>query len=145
MIACSNCGAEHNRPKQRYCRACHAEYMREWRKTNPLTGEALKRQTARAYAREYKARGHIEPVPCAVCGAAESQMHHPDHELPKVVVWLCRPCHLAWHAHWRATVAEAWSAWLHGQRCGMSHGKHNFGAVTMVRPEPGDVAATEAA
>jgi len=32
---CSSCGApvEHSRKRQHYCRKCHADYMRQWRKT----------------------------------------------------------------------------------------------------------------
>ena len=28
---CSNCGVRPAQPGQRYCKECHAEYMREWR------------------------------------------------------------------------------------------------------------------
>jgi hypothetical protein len=28
---CSKCGAPRRKPGQRYCRACHAAYMRDWR------------------------------------------------------------------------------------------------------------------
>jgi len=28
---CSSCGAARDKPGQAFCRACHREYMREWR------------------------------------------------------------------------------------------------------------------
>lgn len=28
---CSKCQSEPAKPNQRYCKECHAEYMREWR------------------------------------------------------------------------------------------------------------------
>jgi ribosomal protein L40E len=37
---CSRCGAA-NGSSQAYCRACHAAYMREFRKTHPLTEAQL--------------------------------------------------------------------------------------------------------
>lgn len=39
---CSMCGALHARKNQRYCAACHAVYMRKWRKVRRLELEALK-------------------------------------------------------------------------------------------------------
>jgi hypothetical protein len=70
-------------------------YMREWRKTHPLTGEARKRMRARSYAHVYLRRGLIERIdrqPCIVCGA-HAEMHHPDYGQPLWVVWLCRAHH----------------------------------------------------
>jgi len=108
---CSRCSKENDRPEQRYCAACHATYMREWRKTHRLSGEARKRDNARSHANYYKQCGVLTPEPCRICGASETEMHHPDHELPLVVVWLCRKCHLSWHAFWRSVVLEAWAFW----------------------------------
>lgn len=111
MAACSKCGEKHQRVGQRYCRACQTAYNRTWRKTHPLSDEARKRDTARSHASVGKKRGQLVPLPCLKCGEPQSEMHHPDHELPRMVVWLCRPCHLAWHAHWRAEVQRVWDAW----------------------------------
>lgn len=108
---CSKCNRENDRPAQRYCMLCHAAYMRDWRKTHPLSEEGKKRDNARSYAKEYKKRGILTQSPCRVCGDKQSEMHHPDHELPLVVVWLCRKCHLAWHSFWREIAAEAWAFW----------------------------------
>jgi len=72
--------------------------MREWRKTNRLSGEALRRANARSYANTYLGRGKLQRQDCETCGNTESEMHHPDYDRPLDVVWLCRPCHVALHA-----------------------------------------------
>lgn len=61
-------------------------------------------------------RGEIQKEPCRMCGSKRSEMHHPDHELPKLIVWLCRKCHLEWHAHWRQVAAEVWESWVQSAR-----------------------------
>lgn len=96
-IVCSKCGERPRRPKHKYCAPCHAVYMREWRKTHPLTGDARKRQITRAYAREYRVRGYLTPKPCERCGNPKPEMHHTDYGKPLEVTWLCRRCHLAEH------------------------------------------------
>jgi len=113
---CSSCGKEHNRKGQRYCADCHAAYMRGWRPNHPLLGLARDKDTSRSIASVYKHHGKIKHQPCAVCGSPNSEMHHPDHELPRSVTWLCRPCHLAWHAFWRSAVLEIFTAWVDGAR-----------------------------
>jgi hypothetical protein len=90
--------------------------MRGWRPDHPLKGESRRRANARAYAKVYVKRGRLKREPCQVCGSRKSQLHHPDHELPLLVVWLCRPCHLAWHAHWREMVVKAFGEWREAAR-----------------------------
>lgn len=85
-------------PSKRYCAPCHAAYMREWRKTNPLEGEARERQIARAYARVYEQRGKLVRQACEACGDDRAERHHDDYSKPLQIRWLCRPCHLAHHA-----------------------------------------------
>ena len=43
-------------------------------------------------------RGIITKHPCEVCGAEESEAHHPDHRSALDVQWLCRAHHKALHA-----------------------------------------------
>jgi hypothetical protein len=112
MMICSKCGTEHARTGQRYCASCHAAQMREWRKTHPMNAGQKKRDTARSHANMSVKRGLIEREPCCACGSADAQMHHPDHELPQFVAWLCRPCHLTWHAYWKTQALKVWSNWL---------------------------------
>lgn len=96
-MICSCCGAEHSRSRQRYCCACHAAYMRSWRKTRPMTPEQRFKDKARSYANVYKKRGHLVPEPCFGCGSEEVEMHHHDYSKPLDVEWLCRPCHMELH------------------------------------------------
>lgn len=93
---CSKCGSGHGRTGQRHCLACHAAYMREWRKTNPLNELQKKKDIARSYAGVYKRRGRLMPEPCP-CGEEKAEMHHPDYDKPLEVQWLCRECHLELH------------------------------------------------
>jgi hypothetical protein len=92
MKPCSICTEPHNR-NGRYCRDCHAAYMREWRKSHPLTPEQRKKANARAYANVYQRRGKLIPQPCEDCGAPEAEKHHLDYDQPLLVTWICRLCH----------------------------------------------------
>lgn len=98
---CSDCGGPNDRigphRPQSKCKKCHAAYIREWRKTHPLEGEALKKARTRAHSRMCVVRGMIEQKPCEVCGEEKSERHHPDYSQPKLIVFLCRPCHLELH------------------------------------------------
>lgn len=108
---CARCRKENDSANHAWCGACKSAYMREWRKTHPLNAAHKRRDAARSYANEYRKRGHLTPEPCRICGAAKAEMHHPDHEQPLVVAWLCREHHLAWHAFWRSVSFEAWVFW----------------------------------
>jgi hypothetical protein len=99
--------------------------MREWRKTHPLDGEAKKRDASRSYAGEYLKRGKLKAESCQVCGSPHAEMHHPDHELPLQVAWLCRDHHLAWHEFWREISAEAWAFWSDKMRDGHAEPKRD--------------------
>lgn len=92
---CSKCGNPLDR-NGRYCKACHAAYMRAWRPDHPLRGDALKRQRARNLAGNYLRRGKIERRACEICGAP-AEMHHDDYARPLMVRWLCRTHHEEMH------------------------------------------------
>jgi ribosomal protein S27AE len=97
---CSKCGGDLGTryKKQRYCKKCHAENMRQNRpKHSELTEEARKKATARAYLNTYLRRGKIERKPCSKCGDLNSQGHHEDYNKPLDVIWLCRKHHLELH------------------------------------------------
>ena len=38
-------------------------------------------------------RGEITREPCCICGAEDSQMHHPDYAFPEKVIFLCKKHH----------------------------------------------------
>jgi len=78
-------------------RAYHRRYMREWRKTHPLTKEQRFKDNCRSYARVYMLRGLLEKQPCEVCGDENSEMHHDDYDFPLAVRWLCRKHHMELH------------------------------------------------
>lgn len=97
---CSKCGnpKEESRGIQRYCKSCHAAYMREKRpKHSELKPEAKKKANCRSYAKEYLKRGFIKRSHCVVCGSHKSQMHHEDYNKPLEVIWYCRQHHLEHH------------------------------------------------
>jgi hypothetical protein len=77
--------------------AYNRAYMREWRKTHPLTDEQKRKDRCRSYAKVYLKRGKLTREPCVVCGNDAAQMHHPDYGEPLDVVWLCRKHHLDLH------------------------------------------------
>lgn len=93
---CLEC-RENPRKGQRLCLACHAAYIREWRKSHALKPEERRKMNARSYAHTYLKRGKLEKLACELCGSVNSQMHHPDYSKPLEVTWLCRVCHLNWH------------------------------------------------
>ena len=99
---CSKCGMplEDTRAgKQRYCRSCHAAYMRMTRpKHSELTDKQRKKANCRSYLNVYLNQGRIQKLPCAVCGSINSQAHHENYSKPLKVVWLCRNHHLRLHA-----------------------------------------------
>ena len=93
---CSNCGCPRDRLIERYCKACHALYMRKWRpKYSELTPEQKLQSNCRAYANVAQRRGKLIKQPCEKCGSSSSQKHHEDYSRPLQVKWLCRPCHRA--------------------------------------------------
>ena len=100
---CSKCGSilEQNRiGKQRYCKSCHAEFMRLNRpKHSELKEESRLKANARSYLNVYLKRGSIVKEPCAICGDSHAEAHHEDYSKPLEVIWLCREHHLSHHRH----------------------------------------------
>jgi hypothetical protein len=97
---CSRCGGPlgDRYMKYRYCKACHARYMRETRpKQSELQGVRRLKCLVRGRAGSALKRGKIKKQNCVKCGCPDSQMHHSDYSRPLDVTWLCRPCHLAEH------------------------------------------------
>lgn len=97
MIICTRCNQRPIRPTHRYCKECHAAYMRDFRKRTPLTLDQRKKDNCRSYAYVYLKRGKLIKEPCKVCGSINSQMHHPDYDKPLLVEWYCRKHHLELH------------------------------------------------
>jgi hypothetical protein len=106
MSICPRCGVNPSRPTHRYCLACHAANMREWRRTHPLNAEQRWKDTCRSYALTYKNRGLLIQQPCEECGDDATQMHHPNYLQPLLVEWLCRACHLLLHKELSRNVSQ---------------------------------------
>lgn len=45
--------------------------------------------------------GRLVALPCAVCGKAKTQGHHPDYSEPLSVIWLCQKHHIQLHREFR--------------------------------------------
>ena len=96
--ACSFCGVTPERFGARLCRACAAAYARGHRTPHrDLPDDKKRRAICRAYTNVLVRRGHLTRGKCAICGENEVQAHHPDHDNPRCVVWLCRTCHRQHH------------------------------------------------
>lgn len=93
---CSRC----SNPKSSshgFCNSCHAKYMRNWRKTHPLTEHQRKIDRCHALSRYYVKTGRIIKYSCHICKNPNSQMHHPDYNQHLLVEWYCRKHHLELH------------------------------------------------
>ena len=86
------CGKVRDR-NGRYCKSCHNEYMREWRKTNKISEEQRKRSNCRSYSRVYMLRGKLIKENCEICGEEIVERHHDDYSKPLSVRWLCKNHH----------------------------------------------------
>lgn len=73
-----HCGKPTRAAGQRYCKDCHASYMRRWRPLHPLNPEQHQKDICRSYAGSYLRRGKIEKQPCSECGDPTSEMHHTE-------------------------------------------------------------------
>lgn len=85
--------------KYRYCRDCHAEYMRlnrkdEYKNLSPIE---KKKYSARKIVAIAVRKGSLIKSRCVVCGELEVEGHHEDYDKPKEVIWLCRKHHLERH------------------------------------------------
>lgn len=79
---------------QAYCAECHAAYMREWRRDNPLNEEQKRKDIARSKVNVYVKRGKITKTPCPCCGSAEVKARILDYADPlHSVEWLCAASH----------------------------------------------------
>jgi hypothetical protein len=97
---CSKCRQPNDRAPQRYCKKCHAEYMRAWRpKHSKLPPEAKKKANIRSYTNVLIKRGQlIVSMLCSVSGCKnKAENHHTDYNDPRKVGRMCRAHHLQWH------------------------------------------------
>jgi hypothetical protein len=81
------------------CRACTRAKARARRQEQAAPPDRSK-DAVRARTRAAIARGLLVPAPCAVCGDADVEAHHPRYDGDDAwacVEWLCRLHHAARH------------------------------------------------
>jgi hypothetical protein len=72
-------------------RVRHRDYMRRRYQSDPATRAKQLVRVKTKYAKD-------RPTVCTACGERPvEEAHHPDYQQPDLRVWLCRPCHLAFH------------------------------------------------
>lgn len=96
---CSSCKKPKGSARKRYCTECHNAYMREWRKTHPLSEVQRLKSIVRSKTKMRIRRGSLIKQPCEVCKTEENiQAHHHDYTKPYDVTWLCAEHHREHHA-----------------------------------------------
>jgi len=88
----------------RYCRACRAAYMREWRKDACVPEDEKAKQRCRARTHHLVRTGALVKEPCEVCEDRDVQAHHDDYTKPEQVRWLCPHHHRIAHKMLRRDV-----------------------------------------
>src|SRR5260221_14377880 len=93
-LICEKCNKDF--PKNCYC---HAEsknaqkrrrYANEYSKRNPI------KMLARKKVYREKRAGRLKEAPCR-CGSLKVEAHHPDHNFPLEIIWLCKRHHIEIH------------------------------------------------
>lgn len=99
-MTCTRCKVKPRMSNKRWCRNCHASYMKRWRRDNggykSLDLNQKYKGSCRSYANVYQKRGHIKPPDkCERCKINPPQeKHHEDYSKPLDATWLCRGCHV---------------------------------------------------
>jgi hypothetical protein len=71
--------------------------MRNYRITHRLSAEQRRRHNCRSYLHVYVKRGHVQKLPCELCGdTTDIEAHHADYSKPLDVAWFCKRCHRIW-------------------------------------------------
>ena len=108
---CCSCWDEPRAAGQRWGRLCFNAYMRATRpRYRDLSAEQRRRSNCRAYTNVLVKRGVLTRGNCADCGSVHVQAHHPDYSNPRLVTWLCGPCHRRRHRFTCPTVVNDSSA-----------------------------------
>ena len=82
------------------CRACTRAKAKAKRQQHSSDATDRSKDAVRARTRAAIARGLLVPAPCAVCGDAAVEAHHPAYDGDDAwarVEWLCRLHHAARH------------------------------------------------
>lgn len=95
---CSKCKKVKELEKQRYCRKCKTEYIKNWRIGKPLTEEQRLKGIVRRKTTMRVQRGLLEKKPCEICDSTTKiEAHHLDYSKTYDVIWMCFVCHRELH------------------------------------------------
>jgi hypothetical protein len=77
------------------------------RHPNPLSAEERRQRHNAGQQARYEAKKKGKPTRCSFCGKEDDDLqgHHPDYDVPKYVVWVCRQCHIDIHVRLRASAS----------------------------------------
>ena len=95
---CTRCLVRPRRaPGQRWCRACHAAYVRDHREQP--SDEQRQRHKCRRTTSVLQQWGRLPKGPCEACGEPRAENHHHwGYDKPRWFVRLCVGCHRALEA-----------------------------------------------
>lgn len=62
-----------------------------------LSTDQRRKADCRTYTHQLVKRGKLIRLPCWLCGDEKVEAHHPDHQMPRVVIWLCHRHHIEHH------------------------------------------------
>ena len=64
-----------------------------------LKDEPKRKAHCRSHTKMMVQRGNLVKESCCNCGHNDTEAHHSDYSNPKLVRWVCRPCHLELHSN----------------------------------------------
>lgn len=95
-----------------YCRECRNARQSVTRpKHSELPDSERRKANTRSYTNVLIHRGTLAREPCEKCGAEFAEAHHLDYANPRVVRWLCPPCHRLEHRTISAEMAQLIQKW----------------------------------
>jgi len=94
---CDKCKGLKENSKKGYCNRCSADYMREWRKSHPMTEQQRFKHNVRRKTNQRIERGLLIKQTCEICDDINVEAHHEDYNNPYDIKWLCRKHHLEHH------------------------------------------------
>ncbi len=114
VFRCDFCGgwsssrpSHYNRKQRHFCsQRCYSRYRQHilpiteqhaYKGGGMLIKEKAKRAKARSDLNHSISQGIIARQPCEECGGDGAEGHHIDYDIPFLVRWLCKSCHMKEH------------------------------------------------
>ena len=105
---CKVCSNAANKKRTQANPELKAAYCKKWNQANPDKVSVFKAKYKIRNPLKIKARSVvnnaiqsgklIKPTKCEACDTEVAlDGHHIDYSKPLEVMWLCHPCHMAWH------------------------------------------------